>query len=48
MFSCVGTVHVQMIRFWLLLIAAAGIMPVQAAGPGDYWRFDQYYDMYPE
>jgi autoinducer 2-binding protein LuxP len=48
MFSCVGTVHVQMISLWLLLIAAAGIMPVQAAGPGDYWRFDQYYDMYPE
>lgn len=31
---------------WLLTLAS--IMSAQAAGPGDYWPFDQYYEKYPE
>ncbi|GAA0683240.1 autoinducer 2-binding periplasmic protein LuxP [Marinobacterium maritimum] len=37
----------QLWLFVLLLVAVAGI-PVQAAGAGDYWTLDQYYDRYPE
>ncbi len=35
-----------MSQFWLFLLLLAGTagMPVQAAGLGDYWTFDQYYE----
>ncbi len=38
-------------QWWLVLLVVmltgAGVMPALAAGPGDYWTFDQYYDRHP-